>query len=68
MQIMLEQIQAIVGQSCSLADLFSESFVENYTKCTSADDFNERLPFNIAELGVVKEEELSFFCGKIYRL
>lgn len=64
MQVILEQIQAIVGESCSFVDLFSPSFVEKYTKCATMEDFNENLPFKLSEVSVVNEEELAVFVKK----
>lgn len=64
MEIMLEQIQAIVGQRCSLADLFSQSFIEKYTKLSSTDDFTKHLPFDVLNLGIVSDEKLANFVRK----
>lgn len=61
MQAMLEQVQVIVGHRCSLVDLFSQAFVESYTKLPSSDAFTKKLPFDPSDLGIVSDEKLTKF-------
>lgn len=55
------QIQAIIGEKCTLADLFTEHFIQKTMRLNTQADIQKIIPLDFYSPGVIEDEVLQEF-------